>query len=213
MNAGQDFTRGIYKGHEQPPPDSGPLSLLIDKSLEWGASKAAVFPAFRIRIREDLAGLCRTCPNRGLAPSCPPHVGGPARFRQWVKTCETALFFSIEVETSLLVSASRNEVFQMLHDLAAGLETEARRLGFSRARAFAGGSCKSVFCNDRPGCSELESPGSCPFSDRARPSMSGFGIDVAGLIKTAGWEKESFLEKKGLSKEKQSGIYGLILLG
>ncbi len=113
----------------------------------------------------------------------------------------------------MLVSASRNEVFQVLHDLCAGLETEAKQLGFSQAKGFAGGSCKAVFCNDRPCCPVIKDTGDCPFSDRARPSMSGFGIDVADLIKTAGWEKESFLEKKGLPEQGLSGIYGLILLG
>ena len=199
--------------HQQFPRHSSLLSRLIDKSLAWGASGAAIIPAAQIIVQEDLAALCRTCPNRGLAPSCPPHVKGPAQFRKWAKTCEHALFFSIEVETAMLVSASRNDIFQILHDLCASLETEAKTLGFKDAKAFAGGSCKSVFCGDRPGCIVLEKNGDCPFFDRARPSMSGFGIDVAALIKTAGWEKESFLEKKGLSKQDLSGIYGLLLLG
>jgi predicted metal-binding protein len=209
--AKEDIKNNMSFQHTVPKDDD--FSRLLDKSLAWGACKSALVPASKIMTRQDLADLCDTCPNQGLAPSCPPQVGGPVQFRQWQSTCHHALFLSMEVETAMLLSASRSDVFQMLHDLCAGLEAEAKTLGFSKAMAFAGGSCKAVFCSDQPNCMALKHTGDCPFPDRARPSMSGFGVDVAALIKTAGWENESFLEQKGISKTQHSGLYGLILLG
>lgn len=199
-------------------------STLKETALGLGASKASILPSSLIRIRQDLADLCGSCPNRGLARSCPPSVQGPAQFTRWISDYDLALFFCIDVETTLLLSSQRLDLFRILHEITADLEAEAGRCGFSRAMGFAGGSCKAIFCNDHPECSALKAPDRCRFPGRAKPSMSGFGIDVAALIKTAGWEKSSFLEGVNTTEgsappppepagEKDlSGIYGLILL-
>jgi hypothetical protein len=60
---------------------------LTAKALQLGASAAAVIAVDRIVIEEGLASLCREprCENFGLSASCPPHVPGPAKFREWMK--------------------------------------------------------------------------------------------------------------------------------
>jgi predicted metal-binding protein len=190
---------------------------LVSSALEMGASLAQILSSSRLDLREDLAALCRTCPNHGLALNCPPHVGGPARFRQWLQAYGRILFFSIEVETALLLTSQRQDIFRVLHEMSAALEREAAAKGFPKSRAFAGGSCKSVFCSSHNICRALGPEGRCRFPDEARPSMSGFGIDVAALIQAAGWEKQPFLENGGndstVPSSRLSGIYGMVLLG
>ena len=186
---------------------------LVDYALSHGASRAVVISGNLIRVREELAALCKTCPNHGQALSCPPHVKGPDTFRQWIKPGSRALVLKIDVAAEILMSTQRHEIYRALHDMAAELETEAKKLGFSDARAFAGGSCKTIFCSSHPDCRALDSSELCRFPEAAKPSMSGFGIDVAALIDSAGWGKESFLENQGLPASDTAGIYGLVLLG
>jgi predicted metal-binding protein len=179
-----------------------------------GASHAAVIPAEAIPVEDHLAALCLEprCPGYGLSASCPPHVSGPSGFRETVKDFRCALVFKIEVPREILLSSERREVFQLLHEVAAGIEAEAKERGHTRSRAFAGGSCKGLFCAEEAGCRVVEEGGACRNPDRARPSMSGFGIDVSRLMEAAGWPMNRADQEAGDAADAGT-VSGLVLLG
>ena len=192
-------------------PAAGTARLIV-RAFHHGATDAVILPARGISPEEALAGHCREpkCENYGLSMSCPPHVQGPAVLRKWLQDFSRALFFKIEVPSEVLYSHERLEVFELLHTTAAAVENQAQAMGFTRARAFAGGSCKKIFCGNTPGCRRLSKDALCRHPDRARPSMSGFGINVGKLITLAGWEAEPL--GKGRSGSESAGVYGLVLL-
>ncbi|MFW6011230.1 MAG: DUF2284 domain-containing protein, partial [Desulfosalsimonas sp.] len=48
--------------------------------------------------------------------------------------------------------------------------------------------------------------------DRARPSMSGFGINVTRLYEAAGWQVKGVTYENGSESIRMSSICGLILI-
>jgi len=194
--------------------NSQALSELTKGVKNLGASRAVIIPAKKIQVEDSLAALCKSpgCPNFGQSRTCPPSVPGPGIFREWQAAYDHALFFTIEVPVDTLMSSSRKSLYQLLHEIAAQTELKAGEFGFSRARSFAGGSCKSLFCSDKKECKGLIHPSLCRFPDKTRPSMSGFGINVAGLIKTAGWKKDKALAGEKTEDSDMAGIYGLTLV-
>ena len=62
----------------------------------------------------------------------------------------------------------------------------AKEMGHKNARAFVSGGCKKLFCAEHPTCTVLDGE-VCRYPHRARPSMSGYGVNVTKLMKTAGW--------------------------
>jgi predicted metal-binding protein len=139
-------------------------------------------------------------------------VAGPAGLQALLKTFHQALVFRIDVPTADLFSEKRIEIFQRLHKTAAAIEQEAHKAGFPRARAYAGGSCRELFCQDQPDCSALSANGACRYPQQARPSMSGFGIDVARLFENAGWTLTVADPKADAAEKKMANICGLVLI-
>lgn len=187
---------------------------LTAKALQLGASAAAVIAVDRIVIEEGLARLCREprCQNFGLSASCPPHVPGPAKFREWMKVSKGTVFFKIEVPSDSLFSDDRREIMGLLHDIAAQIEQYAIERGYANSKAFAGGSCKMIFCRELPICAVLAN-GKCRNPAIARPSMSGFGVNVGKLIEASGWGKCD-LQSGGAGKHGSfAALYGLVLIG
>lgn len=189
-------------------------TLLIEHACRLGASAATVVAAADIVVDEELAARCREprCENYGLAMSCPPHVGGPTAFRRLLEVFPEALFFVIEVPSAVLYSSDSREVFQLLHEVAAGIEQAAVTMGFAAARAFAGGSCWEIFCREHGLCSALAEAGECRYPQQARPSMSGFGIDVARLLATAGWQMTFTACQPDGTSTAMASICGLVLI-
>ncbi len=181
---------------------------LIGLALRMGATSAARIPSRDISVSDDLARLCLEprCPSYGLSASCPPHVSGPDGFRKLLEGFEHAVVFKIEVPSEILLSSGRNEIFRLLHDIAAGIESAAREQGHRRARGFAGGSCRRLFCAEERECRVVGEGGTCRHPDRARPSMSGFGIDVARLMAAAGWPMNRVEAKGGPALGTVSGL-------
>ena len=194
-----------------------PLSIadLTDRALELGASAAAIIAAAEIVVDDELAELCKPpkCDKYGQAPSCPPHVSGPDGFREMQAAASFALVFKIDVPSDALFSNQRREVFQLLHQIAAGVELAAVTMGHESTCAFAGGSCKYLFCDEHPDCSLLTGDGSCRYPDQARPSMSGFGIHVAKLMESAGWSFSKAEEDVDGQESATASVCGLVLIG
>lgn len=162
---------------------------LLKLARELGATHAGVIPAANIVIEDELAGFCQPpgCNHYGLSASCPPHVGGPAEMRDLLHQFTKALIFKIDIPTEIVFSIDRRQVFALLHQVAAGVEQAACRHGCREARSFAGGSCKQIFCHAQPQCRVLAEGGSCRYPHSARPSLSGFGVNVQKLLQAAGW--------------------------
>lgn len=182
--------------------------------MAQGASAAAVVETASIVVDEGLADLCRPpgCPNYGLGASCPPHVGGPAAFRRRLAGYRKALLFRIDVPRSMLLDNARREVFVTLHRLAACIETAAVERGCRDARAYAGGACKMLFCADYVDCPVIANTGTCRWPDQARPSMSGYGIDVFRLMDDAGWPRDPTDDAGNPGREPLSTVVGLVLV-
>ena len=188
------------------------LDDLARLAVNLGASAARILPPGDVSAEENLAALCRetNCPNYGLSPTCPPNVEGPAWLRDYLNGIHAVIFLKIDLPTDIMYSDQRREIGKLLHFVVIEVERTALEMGFTRARAFAGGSCKNLFCPDEPDCNVLYGSGDCRHPDSARPSISGYGINVNLLMKAAGWSpgKNDPGRNAGMSTR-----CGLVLLG
>lgn len=198
-----------------PQPESSHIEELIRTALTLGATEAGSIPAREIPVRDKLARYCIEpgCPGYGKSMSCPPNVAGPEKFRQMTGEYETALVVKIDLPMEILLSDQRLDLMVLLHQTVAGVERAAREMGYSRSRGFAGGSCKMLFCADKPDCRVLAGRGGCRNPDSARPSMSGFGVDVAGMMKAAGMSYNRALTEEEQKKNPLGTLAGLVLVG
>lgn len=190
------------------------IGKLISLAVRLGASDAAVIDVGDISAEDRLASLCREpqCENYGQSASCPPHVAGPAGFRNIQRQYRHAIVFKIDVPTEILLSSQRREIFKLLHQIAAELEQSAVKMGYPEPRAFAGGSCKKLFCRDQPGCRALGDDGACRNPHHARPSMSGFGINVSKLMQSAGWQMNRITQETDPDEIPMGSVTGLVLV-
>lgn len=190
---------------------------LTEKAIFLGATDAKAISSSQIVVSEKLSKICIEpgCPFRGLAASCPPAVGGPQEFITWISTCPETIVVRLDMLASILYSNQRVEVMALLHEIVAGVEIAAHTMGYTNSRAFAGGSCKELFCMSHARCRKLFEDGECRNPEKARPSMSGYGIDVGHLMKTAGWSKRElgrhFEDESG--DKSMSWLAGLVLVG
>jgi predicted metal-binding protein len=190
------------------------LALLIQEACLAGATEVKRVAPAAIVVEDRLAGYCREpqCPNFGLSPSCPPHVAGPVGFLQLRDRSRAALVIRLEVPSAVLFSDERREVMRLLHEITAGVERSAVARGYSDSRAFAGGSCKDLFCQEHLVCQVLGGGGKCRNPLHARPSMSGFGIHVAKMLEAAGCSGEKVTEPVRAGVETMSWLAGLVLI-
>ncbi|MFT5728100.1 MAG: putative metal-binding protein [Desulforhopalus sp.] len=193
--------------------DATDFEELEQLAMSLGATNVAIRSTADIMVDEKLVSFCKEprCPNYGLSPSCPPHVSGPDGFRELLKERSHVLVIRIVVPSSVLFSDERREVMAFLHELVAKVELAAIENGFAKSKAFAGGSCKDLFCFDEVDCNVLSGRGDCRNPDRARRSMSGYGVNVSELIKTCGWK--SNIKTKEPDDEPMSWVAGIVLLG
>jgi predicted metal-binding protein len=194
--------------------ESTKLNKLIQDALKSGANELAIVSTKNIIVSNNLADKCREpqCENFGMSLSCPPHVSGPETFRKKLENFSQAIFFKIDVPSEILYSSEGMEFFQLLHEIASGIEHSAVKMGFTNAQAYAGGPCKKIFCNDHPDCLALSEKGKCRHPESARPSMSGFGINVGMLIKSVGWNRKEVNHGNDSTAARTSSIYALVLI-
>jgi predicted metal-binding protein len=190
------------------------MAALIEAACLAGATEVRKLSPGDIVIEPQMAEYCREpgCPNYGLSPSCPPHVAGPEAFREFGSRSRIALVIKIEVPSAVLFSEERREVMRLLHEIVSGIERSAARLGYLESKAFAGGSCKDLFCQNYFECQVLSGSGGCRNPEYARPSMSGFGVNVARTLELAGFDG---VEKSGPAIRGETGISwvaGLVLI-
>lgn len=191
------------------------LRQLIQIAMELGASDAAVVPSSEILVEDDLANLCDgdpRCENYGLAPGCPPHVSGPSGFRSLQKQSRHTIVVRLDIPTTAMFSDQRWEIMQLLHEIVSGVEKAAVKTGFKEALSFAGGSCKKIFCAEHPDCQKLSPQAQCRHPESARPSMSGFGINVAKLIQSVGWNLDAAKQADAANPESMTWVAGIIVI-
>ena len=191
------------------------LYKLTQLACQLGASDANAISTTEISVEDSLADLCQEpgCENYGLSASCPPHVSGPGGFRKLLKAFDHAVVFKIDVPSEILFSEERRDVFRLLHEIAANIEKAATEVGFSNSSAYAGGSCKQIFCRDYFHCRVIAENGGCRNPLLARPSMSGFGINVLKLKKAAGWMSNKMPLDIDPDSVSMDTVCGLILIG
>jgi predicted metal-binding protein len=188
------------------------MNALVESAVKAGATEAVVLEAQNIVVKIELADRCRVpqCENFGSAMSCPPHVAGPHGLLQELYKYQKAVFLRLDVPKELLYSSDSHELFRLLHEIVFAVETCAKNLGMHETKGFAGDSCKKAFCHQYSDCLPLRGE-LCRFPE-ARPSMSGYGIDVASLVKLAGWQ-QGIGPEYGNTDTGLTSIYGLVLLG
>jgi len=194
--------------------DQDSLNALLHFAENAGATMAARISPSVIQVEDRLAEYCQTprCPHYGLSMSCPPHVAGPASMRRLLNESRHAIVLRIEIDAESLHGEQRPEVLRLLQEISAAVEREAVRLGYAGAQAFAGGSCKISFCTDENDCRVLAGRGSCRHPDAARPSMSGYGINVGALMQAAGWSTNLFQPEDAAGHSPLAWVAGLVLL-
>ena len=188
---------------------------LTKEAMRLGATASTFIPSGEIQVRDELATLCNgeyTCPNYGLGASCPPNVEGPEEFRKWQARSRYSIVVKIELPTAVMFSDERKGLMRLLHQIVAGVEQRAVETGFEQSKAFAGGSCKDLFCEDQINCCVLTGNEPCRHINSARPSMSGFGIDVIELMMSCGWPGQKAERSDASGKESTSWVAGLVML-
>lgn len=211
--------RDTLAGEAQRPQDEldRALAELMALAIRSGASDAALVDTADIVVEDHLAELCLPpkCTNYGTSAGCPPHVGGPTEMRTRIDaaTSGQAIVIKIEIPSSTLLSDSdvRCEVFALLSEIAADIEERAKRMGYAQASAYAGGGCKQTFCREYTSCRALDEDGTCRYPDKARPSMSGFGINVGRLMQSAGWDAAK--SGKNAAEDDSFPICALVIIG
>lgn len=192
--------------------DQEKIDALVKFAEHAGASQACSLPPASVQVEDRLAVFCREpkCPYYGQSMSCPPHVSGPKGIRKLLQSCKHALVIRIEIQSASLHGADRPAVMRLLHEITAEVELEAKRLGFPKSIGFAGGSCKPSFCPEHSDCRVLTEQGECRHPHHARTSMSGYGVNVGELMKSAGWSNRLFSsDDKG---EQLAWVAGLVLM-
>jgi predicted metal-binding protein len=191
------------------------LEKLVELAISTGASDAKAIPSSAISVQDRLANLCvePRCSNYGLSPSCPPHVSGPSGFRDLQRELKHAIVVRIVVPSSVLLSSESRELGRFLHELVAGIEREAVEMGYPASKAFAGGSCKHIFCHEHLECRKLSEDGACRHPQHARASMSGYGVDVFELMRTCGWPVNVNPRESESEADSMSWVAGLIMIG
>ena len=186
------------------------FSDLLELARHLGATDATLIAVKDIVVKDELARMCREprCEGYGRSMSCPPHVAGPQAFREMMPDYTQALVFAVEVPMAVALSSERSEVLGLIHEIAARTESAAREQGAVKAKAFAGGSCKELFCSAYAECRVLDEGKACRNPHLARPSMSGYGIDVGKLMERAGWPQNSSASKEDATVT----FVGLVLL-
>jgi predicted metal-binding protein len=187
---------------------------LLQYARQLGVSSARLMDASRIRVEDDLAKICEDpgCPGYGQGANCPPHVMQPAAFRRLLKQFPRALVFKFDVPTEVLLGDGRFEVSRLVHETAAAIESHALACGYTAARGLAAGSCKRIFCAAEKDCRVIADDGPCRHPDRARPSISGLGVNFFELARRVGWSIEKITRESDPNQVPMGLMAGIVLL-
>lgn len=188
------------------------LKLICEKAIELGALAARVIDPAEITVDPRFVEMCRPpqCDAYGAGGNCPPHVMSTHDFRELLSRCDHAVVFRLEAPMAMLIEEEhRFEVIKVLQETTARLERFAAENGFENAYGFAGGSCRRAFCRNEDYCNVIEGTGVCRNPDRARPSLSGVGVNFQLLNRKLDWGEPG----KGSDGEPLGFMIGILFLG
>ena len=192
------------------------MAKVVTYAVSLGVSDVKVISPDMVPVDDRFPSYCKEpgCPGYGISMSCPPHVGGPSWFRNYLKAFDSVLIFKFDVPYAVLLTDERHDVTRLIHETVAAIETYAKHNGHLRAAGFAGGSCKRLFCNHHLECRVLSGNGSCRNPNVARPSMSGMGVDFQRLCRIAGWGDNLWVTVGSEAETDSMGMMvGMVLLG
>ncbi len=164
------------------------------EALGLGAADAKIITAGNVLIDERVLAKCiyPKCPRYGTNANCPPHAMGLDLVRKVVNNFRYAIFFKLEVPVAEVVgndadAATKASSTRKNHEIVAKVEAKAFYDGYYLALGFAGGSCKTIYCQNSD-CSALIPGKGCRNPLRARSSMESVGMDALAMAARAGWD-------------------------
>lgn len=162
---------------------------LLNFAGSLGVADAKVFGIGDLRVEDRFRDHCREprCPNYDTSLNCPPHSFTPEWFRRYIQAFTRCMAFKFDLPVGAMQGPERREVSLLMHETTAAIEERAKSLGFSRACGYSGGGCKRTFCYEHDFCAALQEGGTCRHPDKARPSLSGMGVNWHELSKSLGW--------------------------
>lgn len=175
-----------------------------------GVSDAKLLGVDRITVQDHFRRQCEEprCPNYSTSINCPPHSITPGRFRDHIKGFIHVLAFKFDMPMEAVQSEKRSEASLLLHETTATIENQAKSLGFERASGYSSGGCKKTFCYEHADCAALQEGGRCRHPDKARPSLSGMGVNWHELSKSLGW-----MMQKNESGRLNPGVKTVLMAG
>lgn len=191
------------------------LKELTGLAAELGASDTRIISPEIIKVEDHFPELCKPpqCDGYDQSANCPPHVMTPAEFRDLLSHYQRAIVFKVDCPMEILLDEDeRDDVNRLVQDIAASTEILAVKLGHPNARGLAFGSCKRIFCSDHERCNVIGEGGPCRNPDRARPSMSGLGINFNRLNSALGWDASKTAEDSGLHDTSMTMVTGMVLI-
>jgi predicted metal-binding protein len=194
---------------------SDPLGALVDRARGMGADEATFITPGDIAVENQFPELCKPpqCDGYGRSANCPPYEMTPDEFRNRLKEYDRALVFRFDVPMEILLDEEeRNHVNRLVQETAATVERLARDLGYARSWGLAFGSCKRIFCDEHESCNVI-SGGECRNPDRARPSLSGLGVNFNRLNWSLGWDANASAADGGTGDVSMGTVTGIVLVG
>ncbi len=198
------------------------VALMRDKRIQGllafarslGVSDAKLLGVDRIAVEDEFRRQCEEprCPNYNTSINCPPHSMTPRQFRDHIKGFIHVLAFKFDMPMEAVQSAKLREASLLLHETTATIENEAKSLGFERASGYSSGGCKQTFCYEHADCAALQKGGQCRHSDKARPSLSGMGVNWHKLSKSLGWMMQKNEDGEPNPRAKTVLMAGLVFL-
>jgi predicted metal-binding protein len=188
------------------------MKKLIDKALALNMDDAQIVSIDQLEVDPSLANYCCDCEAYGLSAHCPPHGLSSSEFSDGLADYNNVLVIKRDVPVAVLQSDDQLPIARQIHLTVAQLEKQAQLLGFNAA-AYAGGSCKRLFCSSSQQCQLLQQGGICRFPQWARPSVSGVGINVFALCETLGWPIAKVTKHSPADDGDMGLLVGLVLLG
>ncbi len=165
------------------------ISELLVFAMSLGISDAKVFEAGRIPVDDRFRSYCAEpkCLNYNTSLHCPPHSMTPDQFREVIKGFSIVLAFKFDMPLEAVQGTELREASLLLHETTAAIEHRARSLGFERAGGYSSGACKLTLCQEHADCAALQEGGQCRHPEKARPSLSGMGVNWHELSTKLGW--------------------------
>lgn len=188
------------------------MKKLIEKALALNMDDAQTVSIDQLEVDPALANYCCDCDAYGLSAHCPPHGLTSREFSAALVNYQEVLVVKRDVPVEVLQSDDQLPIARQLHIAVAQLEKQAQLLGLNAA-AFAGGSCKRLFCSSCQQCQMLQPDGICRFPQWARPSVSGVGINIFALCETLGWPIDKVTKHSAANDGDMGLLVGLVLLG